>query len=70
MRQELSPEADALLIDAYRRIGPGGRLRIAFALTDLAHGLEVSRILLRHPEYDEADARRKLAESLCGMTPA
>jgi hypothetical protein len=70
MQREMSPEAKALLIDAYRRIGPAGRLKIAFALTDFAHGLYVARILLRHPEYNEADAQRKLAESLCGMTLA
>lgn len=56
--------AAALHEDAYRELGPGGRLRIALELSDFTHALAVAGIRSRHPEYTDEEARRKLAEIL------
>ncbi len=56
--------AAALHEDAYRELGPGGRLRIALELSDFTQALAVAGIRSRHPEYSDEDARRKLAEIL------
>ena len=58
--------AASLHEDAYRELGLGGRLRIAFELSDFAHALAVAGIRSRHPEYTEEEAQRKLAEILYG----
>lgn len=63
---DTSPEAAALQLQAYRELGPAGRLRIALELSDFTHALAVAGIRRRHPELSEPDARRKLAEMLYG----
>jgi hypothetical protein len=63
---DTTPEAAALQEQAYRELGPSGRLKIALELSDFTHALAVAGIRLRHPEYDEETARRKLAEMLYG----
>ena len=45
-------------------MGPGGRFRIALALSDFTHALAVAGIRMRHPEYTDEDAQRMLAEIL------
>ena len=66
--RDTSPAAAALQEQAYRELGPFGRLRIALELSDLTHTLAVAGIRLRHPEYSASDARRELAEVLYGAT--
>ncbi|HET8775228.1 MAG TPA: hypothetical protein VFP80_15620 [Thermoanaerobaculia bacterium] len=64
---DTSPEAAALQLQAYREMGPAGRLRIALELSDLVHAMAVAGIRRRHPELSEADARTVLAERLYGV---
>lgn len=61
---DTTPEAAALQLQAYREMGPAGRLRIALELSDFTHTLAVAGIRRRHPELSEEQARRKLAEML------
>jgi hypothetical protein len=63
---DTSPEAAALQLQAYRELGPAGRLRIVLDLSDFTHALAVAGIRRRYPELSEVDARRKLAEMLYG----
>ena len=62
--RDTTAEAAELQLQAYREMGPGGRLRIAFSLSDFTHALAVAGIRRRHPELSEEEARRKLAEML------
>jgi len=62
--RDTSPAAAALQEQAYRELGPSGRLRIALELSDLTHVLAVTGIRLRHPEYGDEEARRELASIL------
>jgi hypothetical protein len=66
---DTTPEAAALQLQAYREMGPGGRLRIALELSDFTHALAVAGIRRRHPELSEEQARRKLAELLYQPSP-
>ena len=63
---DTSPEADRLQKEAYRAMGPAGRLRVAFELSDLTHAFAGAGIRRLHPELSEEEARRKLAERLYG----
>ncbi len=56
--------------NAYRALGPGGRLKIALELSDLTHAFATAGMRRRHPEWSEEDARRKLAEMLYGPAAA
>ena len=62
--RDTSPEAAALQLEAYRRMGPAARLRIAFELSDFTHKLALTGIRERQPELGEAEAYAKLAELL------
>ena len=62
--RDTSPEAAALQLEAYRRMGPAARLRIAFQLSDFTHKLALTGIRERQPELGEAEAYAKLAELL------
>ena len=62
--RDTTPEAAALQLDAYRRMGPAGRLRIALDLSDFTHKLALAGIRQRQPELSEAEAYAKLAELL------
>lgn len=66
---DTTPEAAALQLQAYREMGPAGRLRIALELSDFTHTLAVAGIRRRHPELSEEQARRKLAELLYQPSP-
>jgi hypothetical protein len=57
---DTDPEADAIQIAAYRRMGGPARSAIAFRLTALARQATESGIRARHPEYDEHQVRRAL----------
>ena len=62
--RDTSPEAAALRLEAYRRMGPAARLRIAFELSDFTHKLALTGIRERQPELGDAEAYAKLAELL------
>ena len=64
----LDTTVDAAMLQeqAYRELGPAGRLKIALELSDLTHAFAVAGIRARHPEYDDERARQALAEALYG----
>lgn len=67
---DTSPEAAALIEQAYREIGIEGRLRIALELSDFVHAMALAGIRERHPEYTEDQVRRELVAILYGTEAA
>lgn len=65
---DTSPQAAALLIDIYRKLGPGGRSRIAADLSDAVRETAISGIRRRHPEYTDAEVTRALIVMLYGQS--
>ena len=57
---DTTPQAAAIQEEAYRRMGPMGRLKVALELSDFVRSLAMAGIRQRHPEYT-AD---QLAEAL------
>ncbi|MBI5481797.1 MAG: hypothetical protein HY906_23275 [Deltaproteobacteria bacterium] len=55
--RDTSVEADAVQIDAYRRMTPGARLRVALELTELSRRLVAAGVRRRHPEYTDEQVR-------------
>ena len=62
--RDTTPDAAAVQLAAYRRMGGMGRLRIAFELSDLVHSLARSGIRKRHPEYTPEQVMAALVELL------
>jgi hypothetical protein len=53
--------------EVYRRIGNGGRLRIALELSDLVHTFAIAGIKRRRPGCSDEEAHRQLACELYGV---
>ena len=54
---DTTAEADAVQIEAYRRLSGAERAATTFRLTDLVRAAAMAGIRKRHPEYDEARVR-------------
>jgi hypothetical protein len=63
---DTSPEAEALQLAAYRRMGGPGRAQVMFRLTSMARQAAEAGIRRRHPEYDDGDVRRAFARLVHG----
>jgi hypothetical protein len=63
---DTSPEAHALQIEIYRRMGPEKRLALALRLSDEARAITRSGIRARHPEYSEEQVDQALRRLLLG----
>jgi hypothetical protein len=63
---DTSPEIAALQIEAYRRMGPAGRFKVAVALSDLTHRLAAAGIRQRNPAYSDDEVLAVLVEALYG----
>ena len=63
---DTSPEADALQLAAYRRMGGAGRAQVMFRLSAMAREAAEAGIRRRHPDYGDGDVRRALARLLYG----
>jgi hypothetical protein len=63
---DTSPEADAVQVEAYRRMGGTARAAAMFRLTRMARTIAEAGIRARHPDYDDARARLALARLLYG----
>ena len=63
---DTSPDADAVQVEAYRRMGGAARVQAMFRLTRVARGLAEAGIRSRHPEYDDGRVRLALARLLYG----
>ena len=63
---DTSPDADAVQLEAYRRMGGVGRVRVMFHLSDMVRQAAEAGIRRRHPEYDDERVVRALARLLHG----
>lgn len=63
---DTTPDAAAVQIAAYRRLGGSARVAIAFRLGTLVRETALAGIRRRHPEYDDGQARRALHRLLLG----
>ena len=63
---DTSPEADAVQVEAYRRMGGTARAEVMFRLTRMARSAAEAGIRKRHPEYDDAHVGLALARLLYG----
>jgi len=63
---DTSPDADAVQLEAYRRMGGPGRAQVMFRLSEMARRTTEAGIRRRHPEYDDGHVMLALARLLHG----
>ena len=63
---DTSPEADAIQVAAYRRMGGLGRAQVMFRLTDTTRRTAMAGVRNRHPNYDDRQLLLALARLLHG----
>jgi hypothetical protein len=63
---DTSPEALAVQIAAYRRMGPEARVELAARMSDEVREIALAGIQSRHPDYSEDEARDALYRLLYG----
>jgi hypothetical protein len=63
---DTSPDADAVQLLEYRRMGGVGRAQVMFRLCAMAREAAQAGIRRRHPGYDDAQVMRALARLLHG----
>jgi len=66
MPGDTSLEAAAVQLDAWRRLGPEGRVELAARLSDEIRQVALAGIRHRHPEYSEGVAFRALLRLVLG----
>ena len=64
--RDTSPGAWQAQIEAFRRLGGEGRLRLAFQLSDYARDVARGGIRARHPEYADEQVEHALRRLLLG----
>lgn len=64
---DTSPEVEALLIAAYRRMTPAEKLDRVWSLRRAVHERARVGIRLRHPEADEREVDDRLVDLLLGV---
>lgn len=64
---DTSAEAARVQAEIYRRLGPDGRVAIAFALSGAVRELARERIRMRFPELDEIGVRDRLVWEMYGI---
>jgi hypothetical protein len=63
---DTSPDADAVQLEACRRMGGSGRAQVMFRLNEMARRTTEAGIRRRHPEYDDDQVLLALARLLHG----
>ena len=63
---DTTADADAIQVQALRRMGPARRGALAVEMSQSARTLSLAGIRHRHPEYDDATARWALFRLLVG----
>ena len=63
---DTSPDAEAVQIEAYRRMGGTARVQVMFRLGEMARRAAEAGIRRRHPESDDRRVRLALARLLYG----
>jgi hypothetical protein len=64
--RDTSAEARRVQREAQTRLGPAGRVELAFEMCDQAREISIAGIRSRHPELSEAEARSRLLRRLLG----
>ena len=64
--EDTSVEAFRIQIQALGRLGPEGRLRMAFELSDNLRTLVAAGVRLRHPDYDRGKLRIAVMRLMAG----
>ena len=64
--RDTSPEAFAVQVERLRQAGPEARVAMAVEMSDAVRELAVAAIRRRHPELDDRQVARELAERLHG----
>jgi hypothetical protein len=64
--RDTTREARDAQLAAWRRLGPGGRVEVAWEMSETARDLSVAAILRRDPSLSAEQARRKLLRRLLG----
>jgi hypothetical protein len=65
--RDTSREAWAEQLEAFRRMGPEGRVRAALELSEEIRTIQIEGILARNPDWTRADAVRHLVVILHGI---
>ena len=60
--RDTSPEASAVQIEQLRQAGPEARVEMAAEMSDVVRELALAAIRRRHPEFDEGQVNRALAQ--------
>jgi predicted ArsR family transcriptional regulator len=63
---DTTPEADAVQLEAYRKMGGEGRAQVMFRLSEMARQTAEAGIRQRHPEYDDRQVLLARARLLHG----
>jgi hypothetical protein len=66
MLDDTTPEALAVQLQALRRIGPAGRLVMAFELGDNVRSLVEGGVRYRHPDWDDRAIEREVIRLMIG----
>ena len=64
--RDTSPESHKAQLQAYRRLGPEGRVRVAAKLSADTREMARAGIRARHPEYRDEDVESALRRLLLG----
>jgi hypothetical protein len=63
---DTSPEAHAVQLEAYRRMGGAGRLQVMYRLNEATRSAAMAGIRHRHPAYTDDEILLALARILYG----
>ena len=58
---DTSPDAERVLVEGYRRMGPGAKLTRVRELTQGVQQMALARLRSEHPTADELELRLRLA---------
>jgi hypothetical protein len=64
--RDTTPEAMAKEFEILRRIGPAGRLSMAFELSDNLRSLVEAGVRYRHPQWDDRTVEREVMRLMIG----
>jgi hypothetical protein len=64
--RDTTPEAAAKEFEILRRIGPAGRLGMAFELSDNLRSLVQAGVQYRHPQWDDRKVEREVIRLMIG----
>ena len=63
---DTTAEAERIQFEAFRRLGPAGRVRRVFEMNERLRELAATGVRSRHPEYDDDQVRRAVIRIYLG----